>query len=177
MPTLSQALEGGVLCCQSSAYLLNVTLRLLGLWLEDQDSGLRKSSSCTRRPTSLFPYLLQSETIKENQQDGGSCLPQGAKPFPNTWCFYRTSSPKQPLFSATHDCLNTGLLGLFLTYSSPIKMNLFNSERSEGSWHLLGKGKLCASEYLVDGFPSRDVCYPPKIYHTLASLKPYQPLK
>lgn len=64
MLTLLYALEGGVLCCQSSAYLLNVTLKLLGLWLKL--SGLRKSSSCTRKHTSLFPYPLHSETIKEN---------------------------------------------------------------------------------------------------------------
>lgn len=32
---LLHSLEDGVTCCQSSPYLFNVTLRPLGLWLED----------------------------------------------------------------------------------------------------------------------------------------------
>lgn len=87
--------------------------------------------------------------------------------------FYRTSSPRQPLFYTTHDCLNTGLLGLFLTYSSPIKMKLFNSERSEGNQ----EGGSCVPQNNQLMGLLVLICQPPKIYHTSASLKPYQPLK
>lgn len=85
--------------------------------------------------------------------------------------FYRTSSLRQPLFYATHDCLNTGLLGLFLTYSSPIKMKLFDSERSEGNQ---GGGSCVPQNNQLMSLLVL-ICYPPKI--TSASLKPYQPLK
>lgn len=84
MLTLLCALEGGVICCRSSAYLLNVTLneapgtvvRRLSLWL-------RKSSSCIRRPTSLFPYLRVRLLRKTNRMVARG-YHKGAKPFPNT---------------------------------------------------------------------------------------------
>lgn len=48
---------------------------------------------------------------------------KGAKPFPNTWYFYRTLGPKQPLFYAIQWLSQHWALKSVLTYTSPIKMN------------------------------------------------------
>lgn len=59
-------------------YLIYMALRLWELWLEIQVTLLVFNLTLhLEAHQSALSYLLSSKTIMENQEDGGSFLPQG----------------------------------------------------------------------------------------------------